>query len=473
MNDLNAPNALPIRLDFASAVGIGDQIHKSLRLAILDGRLKSGQRLPSGRDLAAQLGVARGTIRVAYDRLAAENLVYGAGSAGTRVRAQRLATPSDHEPPIDRPLAAFTRPYSSVPLPFQMGVPAHDAFPVKLWSRMQARAARAAIDHTTYSDPRGESELRSQISSHLAVSRQVRCHPDQVIVTSGYRQSLLLTLTALQANGRKAWIEEPGYPVGRRAMELFGVVLESVQVDDEGLRVMDGIESAPDALLALVTPGQHAPLGVTLSPARRHALIKWAIERDTWIVEDDYLGELQLDGRASPALAASEGSERVIHLGSFSKTLSPQLGLGFVVAPLSLAERFIEVCAMLLPAPNRSSQLAVTEFLSNGHFLRHLRQMKDVYTERRKIATSHIRKFLPGTVAAGLGLISPLPTKIDDRVIVDIARSQSLAPSALSHWYVNRTHAQNGLLLSVTNLHMRNIDAACEKLAEIITSQSS
>jgi GntR family transcriptional regulator/MocR family aminotransferase len=471
MTDPHTPDALSIQVDRAAAAPIGDQIHASLRQAIVDGRLAPGQRLPSGRDLAAQLGVARGTIRVVYDRLIAENLVFGAGPAGTRVCARLPAGRADDETPIDGPLAAFTRPYSSAPLPFQMGVPAHDAFPAKLWARMRTRAVRAdAVTYTTYADPRGEPALRAQIASHLAVSRRMQCHPDQIIVTSGYRQGLMLALTALRVRGRKVWIEEPGYPLGRRALELTGAELEPVSVDAEGLRVEDGLARAPDAMLALVTPGQHAPLGVTLSPARRRALLDWAATRDAWIIEDDYLGELQLDGRAAPALAAGEGAERVLHIGSFSKTLSPALGLGFVVAPRALAERLVEVSAVLAPAPNRTTQLAITEFLSDGHFLRHLRQMKALYAERRRLALARISKSLPGTLPAGLGVIAPLPQTADDSAIVSIARTHGLAPSALSAWHLRRTHAPRGLLLSVTNLRPDNIDAACATLARIVAS---
>jgi len=471
MTDLNTAAALSLEVNRAAAVPIGDQIHACLRKAIVDGRLAPGQRLPSGRDLAAQLGVARGTIRVVYDRLMAENLVFGAGPAGTRVSALLLPSQLDSEAPLDGPLAGFTRPYSSAPLPFQMGVPADDAFPTKVWARMRTRAVRAdAIAHTTYADPRGEPALRAQIASHLAVSRGMQCHPDQIIITSGYRQGLMLALTALRVHGRKVWLEEPGYPLGRRALELSGAVIEAVPVDGDGLRVEDGIATAPDALLALVTPGQHAPLGVTLSPARRRALIDWAAANGAWIIEDDYLGELQLDGRAAPALAAGEGAEHVIYIGAFSKTISPALGLGFVVAPRSIAQLLVEVAAVLAPAPNRTTQLAVTEFVARGHFLRHLRQMKALYAERRSLALARVSEFLPGTLTAGLGLLAPIPSTADDCAIVKASRIHGLAPSALSTWYLRRSHAQRGLLLSATNLHLDNIDAACATLAEIVAS---
>ncbi|MFP3756299.1 PLP-dependent aminotransferase family protein [Cupriavidus sp. SIMBA_020] len=474
MTHPNSPAALSILVDRATAMPIGDQIHASLRQAIVEGRLAPGQRLPSGRDLAAQLGVARGTIRVVYDRLIAENLVFGAGSSGTHVCSRLDVGRVGREASLDGPLADFNRPFSSAPLPFQMGVPAHDAFPAKLWARMRTRAVRAdAIAYTAYGDPRGEPALRAQIASHLAVSRQMQCHPDQIIVTSGYRQGLMLALTALRAHGRKAWLEEPGYPLGRRALEVIGAEVVPVPVDAEGLRVEAGVASAPDALLALVTPGQHAPLGVTMSPERRRALLDWAAARGAWIIEDDYLGEIQLDGRAAPALAAGEGAEHVVHIGAFSKTISPALGLGFVVAPRSATERLVEVSAVLAPAPNRTTQLAVTEFLRDGHYLRHLRQMKALYAERRRLTLAHVSEFLPGTLMAGLGVIAPLPQSADDRVIVGIARAHGLAPSALSAWYLRRSHAQGGLILSATNVHPDNIGAVCAKLASIVASSSS
>lgn len=432
----------------------------------------AGSRLPSDRVLASQLGVARGTVRVAYDRLTDEGLIFGAGSAGTWVCSTLPPMPTMFEEVLDRPLAAFTRPYSSAPLPFQVGVPAHDAFPAKIWERMRARAVRAdAHSYTTYADPRGEPGLRSQIASHLAVSRQIQCHPDQIIVTSGYRPGLMLALTALQASGRKAWLEEPGYPLGRRGLELAGLRVESIPVDEEGLCVEEGIARAPDAFVALVTPGQQAPLGVTLSSERRRELIHWANTQRTWIIEDDYLGELQLDGRATPALASGGGAECVIHMGTFSKTMSPALGLGFVVVPKLLTEKFVEVAAVMLPAPNRTTQLALAEFLADGHFLRHLRQMKELYFGRREHALAALSEIFPVVIGSGLCLVACLPETANDVQLASKARTQGLAPSALSPWYSNTTNARKGLILSITNLRTDNIDAALSVLNDVLAEQ--
>lgn len=472
MTDPKKSPSVSVQVERTQSASIGDQIYASLRCSIYEGILKAGSRLPSGRALAAQLGVARGTIRVAYDRLAAEGLIYGAGSAGTWVSSKLPPMPSEHEEILDRPLAVFTRPYSSAPLPFQVGVPANDAFPFKIWERMRVRAVRAdALSYTTYADPRGEPELRTQIASHLAVSRQIQCNPDQIIVTSGYRQGLMLTLMALQASGHKAWFEEPGYPLGRLALELAGLTVEPVAVDAEGLCVEEGIVRAPDALIALVTPGQQAPLGATLSSKRRRDLLRWAKRQNAWIVEDDYLGELQLDGHATPALASGDGAERVIHIGTFSKTMSPSLGLGFVVVPKLLTEKFVAITAVMLPAPNRTTQFAIAEFLADGHFLRHLRQMKDLYYGRRAHAMTYLRKTFPVIEVSGLGLVAFLPETANDVMLVSEAREQGLAPSALSPWYSNTTNLKQGLILSITNLRADNIAAACATLSDVVAGQ--
>lgn len=467
MIEPNKGKPLQIKIDRGSKVGIGEQIHTGLRGAILSGLLSAGTRLPSGRDLAIQLGVARGTIRSIYDRLASENLVSGAGSAGTRVNLQLPKAPLESNDPLDAPLSVFTRPYSSRPLPFQVGVPANDAFPAKTWSRLRSRAVRTeGLGFTTYADPRGEPELRNQIARHLAVSRQVQCHPNQILVTSGYRQGMMLALTAIKAAGRKAWYEDPGYPIGRKALELLGIVGQPVLVDDEGLSVSEGMRLAPDAIVALVSPGQQAPLGMTMSPTRRKALLSWADTSEAWIIEDDYLGELQLDGRAAPALAADAGADRVIYIGALSKTISPTLGLGYVVAPKALTERIVEVAAMLSPAPNRATQLALADFLANGHFLRHLRQMKSLYAERRNRALQYLSQAWPHVEPAGLNLIVHLAKDVDDIALVRHARLEGLAPTALSSWYAD--DPRSGLLLSATNIREDNLRPACDAMVQLI-----
>ena len=453
----------------AATTSLTHQVCDNIRAAIGDGRLEIGARLPSVRDLAAQLGVARGTVQAAYDALASELLLNTAGSAGTRVIAK---PPVDFEAPdavIVRPLATMLRGFSLTALPFQTGVPAQDAFPAKLWTSLLGRAVRDdAMTPTTYPDPRGDPELRAQIAAYLAIARGIRCVPDQVIVTACYRAGLALSLQVLGVSGQRAWMEEPGYPITRMGLEVAGVIPVGVPVDSDGLNVAASLALAPDAKIAIVTPGQHSPLGATMSQARRQALLDWAAANDGWIIEDDYLGELQLGARAAPALGGGDVAGRVIHIGSFSKTLKPGIGIGFVVAPMPLATRFGLAAATLGPSFFAPSQRALAQMLAEGHYLRHLRNMKRLYAER--LSTLH-RALAPDysaeTVAGPIALLR-LPPGTDDLALARRAPELGIAPSPLSPWFQDEARRTPGLLLSATNLRPNRLDDAVAALRRLL-----
>ncbi len=458
-----------LKPDRAATTSLTYQLCDNIRTAIGDGRLEIGARLPSVRDLAAQLGVARGTVQGAYDALASELLLSTAGSAGTRV----IAKPPVHvEAPgasIVRPLATMLRGFSLTALPFQTGVPAQDAFPAKLWTSLLGRAVRDdAMTPTTYPDPRGHPELRAQIAAYLAIARGIRCAPDQVIVTACYRAGLALSLQVLGAAGHRAWMEEPGYPITRMGLEVAGVIPVGMPVDSQGLNVAASLALAPDAKIAIVTPGQHSPLGAAMSQARRQMLLDWAAANDGWIIEDDYLGELQLGARAAPALASGDSAGRVIHIGSFSKTLKPGIGIGFVVAPMPLATRFGLAAATLGPSFFAPSQQALAQLLAEGHYLRHLRNMKRLYADR--LATLH-RALAPHhpleTVAGPIALLR-LPPGTDDMALARRAPEFGIAPSPLSPWFQDATHRTSGLLLSATNLRPNRLDDAVAALRRLL-----
>jgi GntR family transcriptional regulator/MocR family aminotransferase len=450
-------------------VPLVDQISDTLKAAILEGRLEPGSRLPSWLDMATQLGVARGTVKAAYERLADESLVVPSGAAGTRVAHPPSERPQAIDMEIRRPLEGIVRGYGLKPLPFQMGVPAHDAFPIKLWSRIRTRAVRDDVAMPVgQPDPRGNLALRVQIASYLAIARGIRCVPDQIILTGGYRNGLALVIRTLGLQGKTVWMEEPGYPITRLGLELDGMNIAAIPVDDEGLIVEQGIAIAPEAALAIVTPGQQAPTGACLSPDRREALLRWAKDADAWIIEDDYLSELQLVGRAAPALAGKDADGRVIHIGSFGKTLSPSLGLGFVVAPVALAERFGFVAACLQPAPNPTTQLALARFIADGHYLRHLRHMKHLYAERRDALQNCLGEEMADAKLAGLSLILPLPEGVDDGEVARVALTKKIAPAPLSGWFHDPARATPGLLLSFTNLKPNILEGACAVLKEVV-----
>jgi GntR family transcriptional regulator/MocR family aminotransferase len=465
-----AMTALAIQLDRARKTPLTAQIYSAIREGIEDGRLAPGARLPSWQDLAAQLGVSRGTVRVAYERLTVEQFAIGLGPAGTRVAARPPRSPKPDRSPDHPPLPSLFYGFGGAPLPFQMGVPSQDAFPFKLWSRILTAETRRAVP-VTYPDPRGEPELRNEVAAYLGLARNIRCSPAQVLITGGFSGALGLAIRGLQLEKAGAWIEDPGFPLTRTALDLAGMTVTAVPVDAEGLDVEAGVHTAGAAALAVVTPGQQAPLGMTMSLPRRLALLAWARQSGAWIIEDDYLSEMQLKGRAAPALASLDHGGRVLHIGTFSKTISPALRLGFMVVPPDLSCRFGEFAACLAPAPAAAVQRAVAEFLRDGHYLRHLRRMKQLYAARREALLRCLDETASDSIkvqaTAGLAVAILLPESASDVAVASRALQSGLAPAPLSPWYTQRSQ-QQGLLLGVTNLDERRLPTDCRRLLQLV-----
>lgn len=459
---------LDLKLDRTAKISLAEQIRIGITAAIDSGVLAPGSRLPSWLDLAAQLGVARGTVKTAYERLADKQLVVSSSPGGTRVadHPARIAVPEAAKPD---PLPRLYQDFLTGTSIFQNGVPASDSFPVTLFARLRASAARAELGAPlTYPDPRGEAELRREIAAHLALSRGIECRPSQIFITAGFSGALGVALRVLKAEWRSAWVENPGFPPSRKALEIAQLTPVPIPVDDDGIDVAFGMQNAPDAALALVTPGQQAPTGVPLSLARRLQLIEWATRTGAWIIEDDYLGELQLKRRAAPALASLDSTGCVIHIGSFSKTISPTLRLGFVVAPTPLVSQFAEAVMCLAPAPGPAVQLATAEFMHDGHYMRHLRRMKRVYSNRSNALHAKLQSMGYPARPAGLAVLLWLPEAARDSAIAHEARASGLAPVPLSAWF-NPSGAQRpGLLLGVATTTEDRLSAACERLDQLI-----
>jgi GntR family transcriptional regulator / MocR family aminotransferase len=311
------------------------QIYERFRRAISSGVLKPGDRIPSARALTKELGLARGTIDSAYSLLAAEGYIQSRGQAGTIVTPGletrvpvAIATPQS----ICGLAADGFRPDSI--LPFQMGLPALDAFPRKIWARLGARCIRgmqpsAMIHPSVY----GLQQLRVEIAAYLQVSRGINCVPSQIFVTSGYRHSVELIAHALLMVGDRVWLENPGYPPTRDVLRHLHIAAVSVPVDQEGMIVSNGTKAAPRARAAVVTPAHQSPLGVSLSLPRRLALLDWASRNNAWIIEDDYDGEYRYVSRPLPALKSLDRDGRVVYSGTFSKVLFPGLRLAYLVVP--------------------------------------------------------------------------------------------------------------------------------------------
>jgi GntR family transcriptional regulator/MocR family aminotransferase len=462
---------LQLDLDRSAKTPLAEQIRSGISAAIASGVLAAGARLPSWQDLAAQLGVARGTVRAAYEKLSAAQLIVASRAAGTRVADRPSGTVRLDRPPDPGSFLEMYREMTAGPAIFQMGVAGQDTFPATLFARIRARAVRAESSAAPlYPDPRGEPELRREIAAYLAVARGIDCSPSQVIVTGGFSSGLGLALRVLGLEGRKAWMEDPGFPFTRRGLELGRLSLAPVPVDADGIDVDHGLQHAPDAALVVVTPGQQAPLGPTLSLARRLRLLDWAAHENAWVIEDDYLSELQLQARAAPALASIDRAGRVIHIGSFSKTMSPALRLGFLVAPLPLASRCAEVAACLAPPPGPSVQLATAEFMREGHYLRHLRRTKRAYAAQRDALLKSLRQRAADIeiTTAGLAALLRLPDGAPDLAIARETLAFGLAPAPLSVWYASPASARSGLLLGIATSPQKHLARSCDRLLEVI-----
>jgi GntR family transcriptional regulator/MocR family aminotransferase len=462
---------LNLKLDRAAKIPLVEQIRRGVATAIEGGVLEPGARLPSWQDLAAQLGVARGTVRTAYEKLAAAQLIEASRATGTRVAQRPRAVVKSEQPPDAGSFMEIYLEMTQGPALFQMGVPATETFPATLFARIRAHAVRAeASAPPLYPDPRGELELRREIAGYLAVTRGINCSPSQVIITGGFSAGLGLTLSVLGLGGHTAWVENPGFPFARKGLELAGLSLAPIPVDADGIDVDHGLRHHPDAKLVVVTPGQQAPLGPTLSLERRLRLLEWAAASQVWVIEDDYLSELQLAGRAAPALASLDRDGRVIHIGSFSKTISPTVRLGFLVAPAELISRFAEVAACLAPPPGPAVQLATAEFMHEGHYMRHLRRTKRAYAAKRQALLDCLQASVGAdhVAAPGLAVLLKLPRGTSDLAVAREVSAFGMSPSPLSAWYVSADSAESGLLLGVATAPTRNLARSCERLLEVI-----
>jgi GntR family transcriptional regulator/MocR family aminotransferase len=356
-----------------------------------------------------------------------------------------------------------------------MGLPALDVFPRKLWSRLAARRARSlSLSKMTYQEPSGFAPLRQAIANHLAIGRRLCCSEHQIFVTAGFLGALSLIGRTLVSPGDKVWMEDPGFPPARQALQLCGAELVPVPVDRAGMDVSAALDLAPFARLALVKPAVQFPLGCSLSAARRSALLSWARETGAWVVEDDYDGELSRGDALPPMLQDAGAAGRVLHAGSFSNVLFPGLRLGYLVAPASLVPHLERTAALLPMQQSLLDQTIVCDFIGEGHFARHLARMRSLYAERRGALAAALNEVLGDFAsvdeAAGTHLLLRLRQHGDDVEIARLARTQGLAVNALSAMAV-RARTGPGLLLGFTNILPEAAKDAAQRLRNVLQLQ--
>lgn len=407
---------IPITINKSSGTAIQVQIIAQIRDLIDRGLLASGTRVPSSRELSAQLRVARRTIVLAYDKLVSEGYLESRQSAATFVSAlnPRRAIHAVGVPSSNRDaaastapsaLAGFNNPHLYIPGPqcpkldFSIGRPDHRLFPQKTWQRLtlENMAAHARVI-SAYPDPQGHRDLRLALCEHLRATRGITCTEDQIIIVSGAQDGLNLVGRLLQRQSSKVIVEDPCYNGAAAAFETLGMQLVPAPVDKEGIVVGDWPQ---DANLVYVTPSHQFPYGVTMSLDRRRRLLSWIGTSEAYVVEDDYDSDFRYNSSPLFALKALDSSHRVIYLGTFSKSIGPGLRIGYVVFPEHLASAARDLKATMSNGMPLLEQAVIAQFIRSGAFERHLVVMRRHYLARRDRLISALLETFPGTTVSG------------------------------------------------------------------------
>jgi GntR family transcriptional regulator/MocR family aminotransferase len=477
-----------LALDRRAGPPLQRQLYRALREAILHGRLRPGLRLPATRILARDLRIARNTVVAVFEQLVAEGYLEARVGFGTVVTKLRPETLLHAQPPPRRAaagekprlsqrgaaLAAIRRASPETPArAFQVGLPAVDRFPIDLWARLLARRVRTPARSTLgYEYAAGLPALCEAIAQYLGAARGVVCRPEQVIVVAGAQAGLDLACHLLIDPGDAAWIEEPGYLGARGALVAASARLVPVPVDDEGLDADAGERLAPGARLAYTSPSHQLPLGVTVSLARRLALLDWATRAGAWVLEDDYDSEYRYGGRPLAAMQGIDAGGRVIYVGTFSKTMFPALRVGYLVVPPPLIEPFAVAMRHTGHSAPVAVQAALADFIAEGHFASHVRRMRVLYAARQARLLRAARRQLAGLLEiapaeAGMHLVATLPDGTDDVALAGRVAHAGVVVRPLSVHYVGEV-TRSGLLLGYAGVPEREIDRGVEQLARVL-----
>jgi len=470
------------------------QLEGQLRAAILDGLLPPGTRLPSVRELAQQLGVARVTITTAYDQLTAEGYLIGRTGAGTRIaahlpedalhlRASRRTQSAQRRPARANLPSTVLRdvtvphpmPVSRIRYDMEAGGVGLDLIPHDVWAKLLAEAYRelAANDRSLrlgYADPAGDPMLRDALVAYLAAARGVRCTAAQVVITRGAQGAFGAVAAAWLDEQRSFVVEDPGYPNARMALASTGARPVPVAVDDHGLRT-DLLPDGPS--IAMVTPSWQHPMGGTLPIARRLELLTWAERQEALVVEDDYDSELRYVGHPITSLQGLDEGGRVLYVGTFSKAMYPALRIGYMVAPEQALQPILAAMSMAGRPPGAVEQRAMAHFITRGHFERHLRRLRVAYAERQAVLLDSLRREFGDLVevqpaAAGMHVVLKLDASLPRAsTIARGAASAGLIVSPIEDHRV-RPGPDDRLMLSYTSLRPLDMRVAVRLLGEVM-----
>jgi GntR family transcriptional regulator/MocR family aminotransferase len=457
-----------LAIERQSGQSLRSQLADGLRDAIRIGRLRTGERLPSSRELARELGVSRGLVQECYEQLQAEGYLISQVGSATRVASNAHPVP---DPPMLEPV-----PPTRLIADFRSGTPDLASFPRTDWAWATREACRtAATADLDYGDPRGLAELRDVLAAYLRRVRAAAADPARIVVCTGYTQGLGLVARTLRRFGARAVaFEDPGYgdvdaSESIRAARAAGLRTVHVPVDEHGLDVQALAASGADAVV--VTAAHQSPTGVVLAPQRRHALVEWADRNNAYVIEDDYDSEFRYD-REPVGVVQGLAPDHVFLIGTTSKALAPAVRLGWILAPLGLAEAVREEKLISDRGSSGLDQLAVATLLKSGRYDRHLRRMRVTYGRRRDALgtalaqhAAHIK--LTG-LAAGFHAVAHLPAGADERAVVRAAAQRSVGLYGMSQFRADGAPTPPQLVLGFGNLGERAIGTGIATIADLL-----
>jgi len=454
-----------IRLDRGASEPLHQQLYRQIRDELVSGSFNaSATRLPSSRALAGDLGISRLTVNLALAKLQSEGYLESRHGSGTFIaqplpetflsaRKQKLDRQPERPPrlstrvreiPDKRAGKQFDYGIAGAPgVSFVPAVCSLDEFPIEIWERLRAKVlARKGAHLLQYASSRGDVDLRKALATYLCDYRGARCHYDQIIVTAGTQQAMMIAAMALVNRGEVAWIEDPGFYQARRAFGFAGATIVPRPVDGEGIVIAKNSKRPPKIIY--VTPSHQFPLGMTMSLARRRALIEFADKHEAYIFEDDHNSEFRFTGPPLPCLQGMDNCGRVIYAGTMSKILYPSLRIGYILAPEHLVEPMIKIRAVTDQHSPAIDQATLARFISEGYFLSHIKRMRKLYSDRRDFFIETFNKvlgkhFILQIPEAGLHFVAWLRRKEQLPVITRVCEELRLRPSPLSSCYIKAT----------------------------------
>jgi GntR family transcriptional regulator / MocR family aminotransferase len=485
-----------IKVNRNAAVPIYHQLYEQFRAMILGKRLRSGNRLPSSRILARQIGVSRVVVTQSFEQLIAEGYLIGKTGSGTFVAdmipdyltlAKKSNTVSSVLSHMQFNLGSDYLPIEILArnsnkenvLPFQTGSPSFDNFPYKIWQQVGNKVLKKfKTFNLGYDDALGYWPLRQEIANYLRQARAVKCEADQVIVVTGSQQGLNLVTDCLLKKGDTVWMEDPGYHGAKFSFLNRGIKIHPLPIEKDGMNTVSAMKDCKEAKLVYTTPSHQFPLGGTLSLAKRLQLLNWAKRKNMWILEDDYDSEYRYEGRPLSSLQGLDTAGCVIYSGTFSKVLYPGLRLAYLIAPsLEMVNEFKKVKAMLDRQSPILDQIILSKFISEGHFFRHLRKMRILYFERQQILLG-LAKDLVGNYltiepsAAGMNLTGYISSTINlQKFKMEIKKNNIIVPFIKD--YAIETFNPRAIMLGYTAFSKYKIKTGLEKLRSCFESSLS